>query len=405
MKISGISKAPLGELACSVPEGHYVDMYNLVEVILKLMNLEIYQYKKHYGIDDYYNTGYETKSYRYIDTKMKGAWENIVIRKDDYNVLEWKTQWVEKPVANYETIITRSYSGPFQDWIECKGHWMRAHPQMFRMVDDGRMRGSGSGTMEPFDKLFTPPGWDINYMDGRYIAAVIENGKIIFKAHNIGFYLKLAFCKELAYLMGVALNYQDLVWLDFPQMDKLHVIPKPKFHDKAVEWSVYGISLDYTSNESFEAREGFLYSKYDGYSKTTSYKFLEWNIYVDQSIPIKYEFDLWRNTIRSIYVCCNIVEQTHLGCNLALPLLRIIPSESIHDTHSTHSFIIPQFKKVLCNQVNQIKIWLMEEVSTIYELYDVTKPYTFSRNIQTEFKPLTLDGDVIMRLEFIKNAK
>ena len=137
-------------------------------------------------------------------------------------------------------------------------------------------------------------------------------------------------------------------------------------------------------------------------SHTNGYDDLMWNIYVDQDIPLKHQADIWRNTVKSIWICSNIVEQTCLADESQFPLLRIIPSDSTHDSHSIHSFIIPHYKKVLYPHIETIKIWLLEHVSNI-RTYDVHKPFTYHEH--SEFIPLVINGEVIVRLEFIKNAK
>ena len=111
---------------------------------------------------------------------------------------------------------------------------------MFRYVHDGRYLGKGEGDVwDPYDRLETPPGWDINLMDGRYIAATIEKEKIIFKSRNVGFHLKFAFCSELAYLMGAAHQHEGIVWYESKSMDKLYKEPKPFIREKG--WSQYVI--------------------------------------------------------------------------------------------------------------------------------------------------------------------
>ena len=201
MKISGYGTYPSGELICSIDPGQYVDMYNLVEKVLYAMNMEIYKWIKYYKSDEYHDAGYD-------ETRYRGG----------------------------NMITTKKPHGPFEEWLERKGHWLRAHPQMFRFVHDGRYFGKGEGEVwEPYDRLHTPPVWDINLMDGRYIAAVIDKEKIVFKGRNVGFDLKFAFCNELAYLMGAAHNFGDLVWYHSKSMDKLYKEPKPLISGKGVE--------------------------------------------------------------------------------------------------------------------------------------------------------------------------
>ena len=154
-----------------------------------------------------------------------------------------------------------------------------------------------------------------------------------------------------------------------------------------------------------ELSNGNLYTHWSEKSKTNGYDDLMWNIYVEQEIPLKYDFDMGRNTVRSIWVCSNIVEQTDLGHDLHLPLLRIIPSDSIYESHSTHTFVVPHYKKVGPPRIETIKIWLLEEVSVSnFQSYSIAKPFTFNQHERSEFVPLVINGDVIARLEFIKNA-
>ena len=111
---------------------------------------------------------------------------------------------------------------------------MRAHPDFFTLVDDGQYTRPASIKHASREQLYTPPVWDVNLMDGRYIAAVIDKEKIVFKGRNVGFDIKFAFSKELAYLMGAAYNYQHLVWYHSKPMDKLYKEPKPKVRDRII---------------------------------------------------------------------------------------------------------------------------------------------------------------------------
>ena len=195
---------------------------------------------------------------------------------------------MKKDIMVVLAITTRKHHGSFEEWLERKGHWLRAHPQMFRFVHDGRYFGKGGGEVwEPYDRLYTPPAWDINLMDGRYIAAVIDKEKIIFKGRNVGFDLKFAFCIELAYLLGAAHNFGDLVWYHSKSMDKLYKEPKPLIVEKG--WSEYVICYKTHAGdtESYEVGDTFLHWSKD--SSVTGYGGVKWKIYVEQDIPLKHQ--------------------------------------------------------------------------------------------------------------------
>ena len=97
-----------------------------------------------------------------------------------------------------------------------------------------KILGQHQASIATREQLYTPPNWDVNLMDGRYIAAKIDKEKIIFLGRNEGFDIQFAFCKELAYLMGASYNYQDLVWYHSKSMDKLYKEPKPKIRNKTL---------------------------------------------------------------------------------------------------------------------------------------------------------------------------
>ena len=100
-------------------------------------------------------------------------------------------------------------------------------------------------------------------------------------------------------------------------------------------------------------------------SHVTGYGSMRWKVYDDQDIPLNHQSDIWRNNVKSIWVCCDIVEQTTFGHDNKLPLLRIIPTESLNDSHTVHTFIVPQYKKVLYPRIETIKIWFLEKISAI----------------------------------------
>ena len=95
---------------------------------------------------------------------------------------------------------------------------MRPKPEYILYVDDGDKYRPKSLKKDPEWIYVVPPGWDVNLMDGYYIAAVIIAGKVVFRPHNTNFHLEFSFCKELAYLLGAALNHQSHVWFTSPPM-------------------------------------------------------------------------------------------------------------------------------------------------------------------------------------------
>ena len=150
-------------------------------------------------------------------------------------------------------------------------------------------------------------------------------------------------------------------------------------------------------------RVGNLYTHWSrGLLIANGYSDLMWNIYVDQDIPFKLQAEIWRNTLKSIWICSNIVDKhvlqmrtNFLSCGTSPDTLDMIPI-------LIHSLIIPHYRKVVYPHIETIKIWLLEHVSNI-RTYDIHKPYTYHEH--NEFIPLVINEEVIVRLEFIKNAK
>ena len=149
---------------------------------------------------------------------------------------------------------------------------------------------------------------------------------------------------------------------------------------------------------------GDTYTHWSKDSQVNGYEDLMWNIYVEQDIPLKHQSDIWRNTVKSIWVCSNIVEQTTFGHDYQLPLLRIIPAESVNDSHAVHTFIVPHYKKVKYPRIETIKIWLLEQVSNIRS-YAPNKVFTYDTHERSEFIPLIIIGEIIVQLDFVKNAE
>src|SRR5258708_4896400 len=70
--------------------------------------------------------------------------------------------------------------------------------------------------------------------------------------------------------------------------------------------------------------------------------------------------DIYRNTLRSIWVFCDIVQPSHVGKN-KLPLLRFLPVDN--STHQISYEVAShlQFKPIGRNSIETIKVWLAED--------------------------------------------
>ena len=97
---------------------------------------------------------------------------------------------------------------------------------------------------------------------------------------------------------------------------------------------------------------------------------------------VEYSPNMNAQTLNSIWVMCNIVEQTNFGCDQQQPLLRMLPADT-KIGHTTHNFSIEQFKKVNTNRIKEIKIWLAEDA---------------------DGRPLDIYTSVYLRLEFKKHV-
>jgi hypothetical protein len=342
------------ELKCTIEPGYYVDEQDLIEKILIAINLEIFNYFVRVGANS-----------AYYDCE------------DPANSL-WSKYWYRDCTAH----VNRT------DWLQRKGQYMRAHPQWFQIIDDGnywRSETLKGGKREVYE---VPPNWDVNLLDGRWLGAVLIGGKVVFKPRNINFFLSFAFCKELAYILGATpIMTSKLVWFSNPPMTALYSHVNSRIHYDMVYDSKCCHPVD-GSIRNNRFHEGPMYTP-NAQSKYRGAQYIVWHVYIDHDITVGFPIDLSRNTVGSIWVCCNIIEQTNIGHDVQLPLLRCIPSESGHGTHTNHCFVEPQYCKVVQSQVESCKIWLLEEAST---------------DLNVRFDPLNINGDVHVRLEF-QNAK
>jgi hypothetical protein len=299
---------PPAELVCSLEPGYYVDEQDLVEKILYAINLELWTYFRRIGA--------------LIQYHLQGA------------------PW--------------SRNSALPDWLKRQGNHMRQQPRTVSYTDPRKNdEHTNRALIQEDGELYAvPPNWDVNLLDGRYIAAVIIGGKVVFKPRNYKFDLSFAFSKELAFMIGATpMLEHPPVWFHNPLMHSLYTV---------VHTNHRGIMI-YEDGKNY----------------------LSWDVYIDHDITPKYVIDLYRNTMGSIWVCCNIIEQTNLGHDAQLPMLRCIPAESGHGAHTNHCFVDPQYCKVIQSKVECIKIWLLEVESS---------------------HPLVINGDVHVRLEF-QNAK
>ena len=292
-------------------------------------------------------------SSNYILIKINGVESIAYVAVGRYDDIR---QLVEAILECINTeIMKRMNLSESRDWVLRRGSWMRTAPSWFYFVDDGNVNKSQASIKDPKWQFLQPPGWDPDLMDGRYLGAVIRDSRVVFKPRNKGFNLEFAPCQELAYLIGTALNYQSLVWLRCSSRSVIQ-----KFIHKHVS---------------------------DGYKIQDEYKHKDWYQYIDQDLAVQHSFDMSRNTLKTIWLFCNIVAPTIVGHDTLAPLLRIIPADSIHESHSNHTFINPQFKKSNQIRVDSVKIWLCEEAPHL-----------------REFVPLNINGDVHIRLECLTTS-
>ena len=173
--------------------------------------------------------------------------------------------------------------------------------------------------------LQIPDGWDPNLIDGLYVCASIVNGHVIFTRNYVNKYtLDFAFSNAISQLLGYTkIDTHKLTW---------YVIPSGS-------WDT--ITAEYFPNMDVE-------------------------------------------TLNAMWIMCSIIESTNMGHYQHIPLLRVIPANVTYQSHSFHNFMVPQFRKIIHNHVDVIKIWTCEDLNgSILDIY----------------------GDVFVRLEFRQNAK
>ena len=173
-----------------------------------------------------------------------------------------------------------------------------------------------------------PKDWDPNLIAERFYYATIKNGKVIF-----GRYYGEAKCK-IEILFSSAIQ-QMLGFVPFMQ-------DKP-------EWISWGY---------------------------------EWNS--PQSRVADYLPNMNAQTVQTIWIMCDCIEDSEIGDRLHLPLLRALPMTQDTQQHSMASFGNLQFKKVIKRNVDCITIRMCEDL---------------------QGSILDIQGDVFIRLEIQKNAK
>ena len=90
-------------------------------------------------------------------------------------------------------------------------------------------------------------------------------------------------------------------------------------------------------------------------------------------------------TVQTLWVMCDIIEDTMVDDALHLPLLRAIPNTQYHQGHSLHAFANPHYKKIIKRSVDYIKIRICEDLTQKDSILEIF-------------------GDVFLRLDLLDAA-
>jgi hypothetical protein len=216
------------------------------------------------------------------------------------------------------------------DWLARRGQYEREYPKwVLEKTKYDKLRPEALVESKQVWKI--PHDWDPNLIDSRFFYMSIRSGRVVFgrfldqSKHQ----LELAFSNGIAQLLGYSLFWQERQWNTFHRDSRASKYGSHHYPDHLPKMSV-----QQESNAEFHPNMDAM-------------------------------------TLQTMWIMCDVIEDTRIGSHLNLPILRALPNNPYNQHNSLHMFGIPQFKKILSsNGVDQIHIRMCEDLDgTILAIY------------------------------------